>query len=407
MSGGAESADPARQRHLVTVWNPSYTDDDVMDAHLRILLDAAARHADGVAEDEPWVWWGKLRSANREQDALANERDILDIEAELAGDGGLDREVHLYVTDYRSLYVGHVVEITREDVTVTEPDRVPRYYAEQGRVCDFWFRLHDIRRIVADDLHGVIEELRKLENVHYHDRPVSLYGGMVNLPLVVRRPDGDRFFRPVVRQLLADGLLWAQYDARHGGDASRSGAMQRELRENLFGDEAWAGLEPVAREFIASAERLVRAHRGDAAFDFTPVVLNLAKALEVQCTTLLRRALQDVPREARLANVDGRTVDLATHELLTLGQLFHALRSESRLRQALAVRLRDSAWFLDTLPRALEGWPDLRNRAAHSQRVERGEALAWRNELVGVGGQGVLVRLGGVRPLRPVPVAGG
>jgi hypothetical protein len=306
--------------------------------------------------------------------------------------------VHLYITDYRSLYVGHVDEITREDVIGTEPDRVPSYYAERGYACDFWFKLLDIRRIVADDLLAVIAELRRLENCRYHGRPVSLYGGMVNLPLIVQRPDGARFFDPDVRELLADGRSWAEFDAARAGDVGAAGALQRDLRENLFGDEAWAGLEPAAREFIASAEKLFRDHRGDAAFDFTPVVLNFAKALEVQCKALLVRALAGAALEDRLAKVRDRTVDVVEHGLLTLGELFHALATERRLRQALALRLRDGSWFVNDLPAALAGWPDVRNRAAHSERVDRQTATAWRNELVGVGCQGVLARLGAVRP---------
>lgn len=388
----------APQRHLVTLWNPSYTSDDVMDAHLRILLDAAAEARGGDSgPGESYVWWGKLRSANREEDSLAHEREIEEIEAELAGEDGADREVQLYLTDYRSLYVGHVDEITREDVTRTEPDRVPRYYAGRGHACDFWFKLLDLRRIVADDLLAVIAELRRLENLNYHGKPVSLYGGMVNLPLIVRRPDGARFFDPEVRELLADGLLWAEFDAARGGDVGVAGALQRDLRENLFGDDAWAGLEPAAREFIASAEKLFRDHRGDATFDFTPVVLNFAKALEVQCKALLVGALADAPQVARLARVRDRTVDVVEHGLLTLGELFHALATEHALRHALAVRLRDGSWFVNDMPVALAGWPDVRNRAAHSERVDRTTAVAWRNELVGVGCTGVLVRLGGVR----------
>jgi hypothetical protein len=40
----------------------------------------------------------------------------------------------------------------------------------------------DIRRLVADDTPAVMEELKRLRNTRYHDRPVSLYGGMVDLP---------------------------------------------------------------------------------------------------------------------------------------------------------------------------------------------------------------------------------
>lgn len=389
------------QRHLVTLWNPSYTSDDVMDVHLRILLDAAAEtRASRGDPAECYVWWGKLRSANREEETVAHEHEIMGIEAELAAEGGEHREVHLYLTDYRSLYVAHVDEITREDVTATEPDRVPGYYVERGHACDFWFRLLDIRRLVADDLLAVIGELRKLSNVRYHGRPVSLYGGMVNLPLIVSRADGERFFDRGSRDLLADGRLWAEFDAGRAGDAGALGVLQRELRENLFGDDAWTGFEPAAREFVASAERLFRDHRGDATFDFAPVVINFSKAIEVQCRSLLARALASASREERLARVRDRTLDVVEDGPLSLGELFNALGGEPKLRQALATRLWDGSWFVNDLPAALSGWPDVRNRAAHSERVSRDTAVAWRNDLVGVGCEGVLVRLGRVRPLQ-------
>ena len=48
----------------------------------------------------------------------------------------------------------------------------------------------------AADALAVPEELRKLRVITYNDRPVSLCGGMVNLPLLVKRPDGTRFFEP-------------------------------------------------------------------------------------------------------------------------------------------------------------------------------------------------------------------
>ena len=32
--------------------------------------------------------------------------------------------------------------------------------------------------------------------------------------------------------------------------------MERELRENLLGDDAWIALDPAARTFIATAEKI-------------------------------------------------------------------------------------------------------------------------------------------------------
>jgi len=113
---------PARHRHLVDVWNPSYAS-DAMTAHLTVLLEAAQRTKG--TEEAPYVWWGKVRSPNRQQE-LRNLPQVLEIARDLERDE--DGECHLYLTDYRSLYVGLVDAITSEDVRRTDGVHVPPYY---------------------------------------------------------------------------------------------------------------------------------------------------------------------------------------------------------------------------------------------------------------------------------------
>src|SRR3982750_2173588 len=100
-------------RHLVTVWNPSYA--DAMDETIQLLLARARQHSGGRAEEEDdFVWGGQIKPPNRQQ-SMPHLGDILSIDEELKGDDGASREVHLYITDYRSLYVAHVGEVTRDD----------------------------------------------------------------------------------------------------------------------------------------------------------------------------------------------------------------------------------------------------------------------------------------------------
>ena len=138
------------------------------------------------------MWWGRIRSRNREGRLPHHER-VLAVDAQ--ADGGA--ETHLYLTDYRSLYVAELAEVTDDDVRRTEGEcaHMPRYY--EGHAVDFWFRLFDVRRLVIDDTPAVIEELRPLRNTAYHDRPASLYRGVVDLPLVVfRDPEVSLVRRP-------------------------------------------------------------------------------------------------------------------------------------------------------------------------------------------------------------------
>jgi hypothetical protein len=383
-------SDKLVQRHFVDVWNPSYAS-NAMEAHLAVLLHWAAKYdAEQVEEEAIYVWWGKVRSTNRQQ-PLKHLDAALAIGQELDQDE--DREGHLYLTDYRSLYVAHVDRITRDDVRSQHPDHVPQYYTKD-LACDFWYRVVDIRRLVADDTLGVIAELKSLRNVDYGDRPVSLYGGMVDLPLIVVRPDGARFFDPVVRDPVTDGTLWAEFDAQSVG----LGAMERELRENLFGDGAWMALEPAARTFIATAEKVFRDHRSDAAFDFGPVVGSFSKAVEVTCNSILRGVFGRIPVEARRVNIDGQTVDLGEGRHLTLGEFARVVGGERSLNAVLTKSLKHGAWFTGSLPAIVDDLRQVRNQATHSERVEREVATRWRDRLVGVGGQGILVELARVQP---------
>lgn len=378
------------RRHLVAVWNPLYQA-DAIEAHVNLLLDWMKRYRAGACSaEEVYVWWGKIRSPRR-VGPLGHLDDVLGLETEAARDDP-GPETHLYLTDYRSLYVAHLGDITDDDPRDDDAAHVPAFYAREGVACDCWFLLWDIQRLVADDLVSVAQELHRLRNVRYHDQPVSLYGGMVDLPLVVEDAGAARYFDPLVREQVTGGRFWAEFDAERGG----LGAMERELRENLLGEEAWRGLEPVARTFLAAGERLYRDHQSDPAFDFAPVVVEFAKAFEVQVNALVRRALRGAPPDVRTLNVDGRSVDVVAEGPLRLAEL-RRLLEEPNVVKFFRTRLEHGAWFTAELPPLLGALAASRNPAAHSERVSREQATAWRNRLLGVGCLGEVVNLARVR----------
>ncbi|MCC6929951.1 MAG: hypothetical protein IT359_13295 [Gemmatimonadaceae bacterium] len=381
-----------RAQHLLGVWNPSY-DADAMSQHLQVLLQHARTYrSSGASGDdgEVYVWWGKVRSSNRQQ-PLAHLDQILALDAALQHERA--RELHLYLTDYRSLYVAHVAEITADDVLEDdEQEHVPEYYRRNRLACDCWFKLFDIRRVVSEDTLAVISELKQLRNARYHDRPVSLYGGMVDLPLLVWRDDDVRWFDPDFRERYTDGRFWAEFDAEQGGNA----AMQGELRDHRFGAVLWNATDPAARCFIASAEQIFRAHHRDAAFDLSPVAVNLARALELQVNRVLRQALLRAPESLRWHNVDGVTRDLSDGGNWTLGVLAEAIGSDGARATWLRDHLRNGSWFAGSLPAILRDVGELRNAAAHTERVSPQDVARMRSRLVGVGCSGALVELAGV-----------
>ncbi len=380
-------------QHLVTVWNPRYAS-DAMEAHLRLLLDWDARStAAGTDGEEVYVWWGKVRSSQRQQ-PMPHLDDIVQLGRDSA-DADRSRETHLYLTDFQSLYVADVTAIVTDDPRGADPEHVPTYYTRQSLNCDCWFEIADIRLLVKDDLPGVVAELAKLRNTRYADRPVSLYGGIVDLPLLVSRPDGQRFFDERESELYADGQLWARYDAERGG----VGAIEATLREDHFGADAWMMLEPGARRFIATAERMLRDHRQDPGSDLGSVITDYGKALELQTNAILRAAMKGAPDAARLVKLESHTGVLPDALPLTLGQLARALGGERDLADHLCNVLKDGAWFTHEFAVILDNFTnEARNPAAHGEMVSRESIVRWRNRLLGVGAESVMCRLAKVQP---------
>jgi hypothetical protein len=363
-----------------------------MEEHLALLLrDAAALREKRVRDEDVYVWWGLVHSRNR-RTGLPHMDSIRAMDDVLSGDD--PPETHLYLTDYQSLYVADLAEIRFEALSASEAAHVPTYYASDRLECDCWFKLWDVRRLVADDLLATIEELKRLHSVAYFDRPVSLYGGMVDLPLVVTRPDGQSFFDEDERDVSTNAQLWAEFDAQMGAGIV---AIEQSLREDLLGDAAWSALDPPVRTFIATAEKVYREHRFDPAFDFAAVIGSLAKGLEVQLGSLLRRVLPSVPRQHRLMNIDGATVDLIQRRGLSMSQLVQVLAGDQTRSTALAQLLVNGGWLTGSFAAVLDEFRTVRNEGTHVSRIDRRTATHWRNQMLGVGCVGHLVELAKVR----------
>jgi hypothetical protein len=221
--------------------------------------------------------------------------------------------------------------------------------------------------------------------------PVSIYGGMVNLPLIVTRPDGARYFEPDVRNRLTDGRYWVEFDGEHSG----IGATERDLRENCFGEELWGRLDPGSRTFIATAEKLYRDHRNDVGFDFSPVLIDFAKAFEVQTNILLRQALSRVKPLDRTVNINGQSTDLAKTGSLSLGELVLIIGENETINRLLKRCFVQAGgeWFTASLPNILKELANVRNRAAHSAALDRDTVKRLRNRYLGVGCEGDYIKL--------------
>jgi hypothetical protein len=173
--------------------------------------------------------------------------------------------------------------------------------------------------------------------------------------------------------------------------------MEQELRDNVLGAAAWRALDPLTRSFVATAEAVYRAHRRDAGFDFSGVVVDFAKAFELETNLILRQALRGVPQADRRVNVDGASVDLAGGRVWSLGELARVIGETQHVNTLLKRRLVHGEWFTASLPPVLNSLADLRNPAAHAECTTRQQASELRDRVLGVGSVGLLSELAKVR----------
>jgi hypothetical protein len=394
---------PANSRvHFVSVWNPA-VQEDALESHLRLLLDFARDVHKGETHDaDAYIWWGRLRA--RDRVAPLPHADHLRALAASMQSEAASREVHLYLTDYSSLYVGMISDLVLEDVRSDDPEHIPGWVREQDRAvrsrdrsyvhtADLWFKVIDIRRLVWDDTREVVQNLARLRDVR-DSRTVSPYSGMSDLPRIVTRTDDATFFDSHERVYDSRLYRWVQLDAERGRGVH---LVERDLRDNVIGADSWDRFHPSVRGFIATAEKLFRDHRRDPAFDFTPVVVLFAKALEIHSLSLVRAALPRERLDAILKSSDNVTPMIAPDKL-TLGQLTTAMRAHPEFRAALE-RLRDGPWLVQEFRKAMDRFTPSRNTGVHREHIGRELATKWRDELLGVGQAGVLERLAKVESL--------
>ncbi len=115
------------------------------------------------------------------------------------------------------------------------------------------------------------------------------------------------------------------------------------------------------------------------------MVVDFAKAFELETNLILRRGLRGVAESERRVNIDGRSVDLVRGDLWSLGELARTIGETQHINALLKKRLVHGERFTASLPPVLRKLGDLRNPAAHSGRIERQAATELRNSVPGVG----------------------
>jgi hypothetical protein len=164
--------------------------------------------------------------------------------------------------------------------------------------------------------------------------------------------------------------------------------LERDLRLNLLGDATWSRLEPEVRAFIAQCEKTYWEHRDDHAFDFGPVILGLARALERQTNAVLTQRCGRVCQRTQGARTLTGGRGPARVPRLSIGELARVLGGERELASALQSVVDNARCFTGEFPVMLDAFAEVRNAVAYGERIDRKRATEWRGRILGVGSIG-------------------
>jgi hypothetical protein len=124
-------------------------------------------------------------------------------------------------------------------------------------------------------------------------------------------------------------------------------------------------------------------------------LLEFGKALEVHCNNLLREAVEPATGPERFLTVGSASQDITTFQMM-LSQIITLLKQRTTAAYLRKTR-RDGDYLAVSLPEILTQFAAVRNKVAHQDLVERKVVIRWRDLLCGVGADGVIARLAGLR----------
>lgn len=364
-------------QNLLILYNPYYQK-DVIEQHVKVLLDQ------DVTEDAT-VAFGKVRSKLRDYDHPFGDA-LQTIFKQVSSEAYLQ----LFLTDYASVYVAKVIRIL-EDESVAN---APAYYREKSLNVENWFIISDIRRIVDNDFEHVRDRiLGNMTTPHYGDHHYAIYGNAYVYPIVIQMDDpidyfehDDPTFRFFTEMFKSDQVL----------------AMKQRLIDYRFGKEIFYALHPNSQDAIISAEIEYQENKHDPLYDFSAVVIKLAKSFEKEIYLFLRQLfIQLIAVEPQLAHisyqVQGNSFTLADYEYNkpNLGTNKYLLK-QYEIADAVKQHFSSSAlryFILTTLPRTVSSIQPMRNETTHGDAATLQACEAFRKEMIGIGVNGVFCEL--------------
>ncbi|MGE4457566.1 MAG: HP0729 family protein [Arcobacteraceae bacterium] len=355
--------------NLLVLYNPYYQN-DVIEQHLKVLI-----------ENEK-VAFGKIRSKLKNvehgfEDALQN----------IYTQTSATNPMQLFLTDYASMFVAKVIEITNEDMSHIAPP----YYKEKGLEVEQWFVIGDIKELVRNDFETVRDHyLANFTTPNFGNHTYATYGNKYVYPLVVEMKQPVNYFEDSEQLYYPNVFQTKEF---------------LEIKNNLmlysFGKVYVNYMHPDTMNNIISAEMEYQANCHNPLYDMSSVVIKYAKTIEQEIYLFMKKLFMFLTQKnSEILNI-GYNVqskeymleDIFTHKP-NLGTYKFLLRHplvENALESYCSKGLK--FYISKTVPYYINMIQNIRNETVHAKPPVHEDVEKLREKIIGVSGESMVLEL--------------
>lgn len=366
-------------KNLMILYNPYYNI-EVIEDHIRILNKST-----DVAQAK--VAFGKVRSRRRDY-----EHPFGDQIDELCDSITSNEPLQLFLTDFSSMYVCYIENVTKE----LDGIEAPKYYDDLE--VDRWFIVSDIRELARNDFEYIRDHIiTNFITPNFGGYTYTLYGNRYDYPLVIEQKNGINYFESF------------EEGDRHFTRVfknSQYAEVQNSLIHYVYGKDLFYKMHPDSQESLISAELNYLMYKDNATHDFSTIVINYGKVFENESyyflkdlfTELLKydEALESIEYQVQgqdflLTNYLHAKPNMGTNKyLLSHSKIFHAYTAyyDDRRKYAPLLNL-----LKFELKNAISTIQSVRNEASHGGMISKQECDDVRAVMLGIGQSSIIAIL--------------
>lgn len=339
-------------QNLLILFNPYY-EPHVIDKHIEILKEKGS------------VAFGKVKSKlNTHQPFnLASYSTV-----------SPSNPLQLFLTDYSTLFVAKVTQITSKLHNVSAPS----YYEQKGLEIEAWFIIEDMRELVHENFETTRDHyLSGFTTPAYGNHTYAIYGNQYQYPLVIEMKEEINYF-PQDEDIYYPNIYKSEKFQK----------TKSNLIHYCFGEHSQR-LHPNSFENLIFAEMEFDENRENKLYDFSGVAIKYGKAVEYEAYLLFRAlffSLAKIKKEIleikfevqgrayTIADLQSFKPNLGTYKFLLSHPLITQTLEESKIQ-----------WISNKLANSLGIVQKFRNFSAHEGKISLEEIIDLREKILGIG----------------------